>query len=661
MSTKTQTVHITSTGIRKILDKYTPERAISEFIWNGFDANATEVHLDFIIGSVEFDTIESLTISDNGHGICYEELSDHFQKFYESPKLRESSQTNYYIRGKNGYGRLTFFKFARFAEWQTVYQKDKNNYSYNIKISSENLRSFNTTEPEQTEQNVGTKVVFKEIHGLSQNYIEKKVKPFLEAEFAWFLELKDEFKIFVNGVELKYSNLIADLENFEKIIEDKEGNNINFKCKYLRWTKRLNTEFSCFYFLNENLELRSIKTTLFNNKGDGFWHTIVIVNDFFDEFILENYDDNEKTLKLFDDNNDRYIYSELLDKLNAYLKIKRKPFLKIQANKLIKKYEEEDVFPNFSNNSWDKIRKDKLEELVKGVYELEPAIFTNLNKEQKKIFLELLNLLLDNEEKDSLIKIIDAVVNLKKEEREEFAKILDYTRLSYVLNTINLIKDRIQTLENLKQIVFNHELRANERDHLQQFIEKHYWIFGEEYRMVCAEEIKFEEALRKYIYILRGVDEKTIIEHSDKNKEMDLFLAGTDFRDGKPHNLVIEIKNPTRVKKLGHKELGQIKQYIDVILKQDKFNDSNEFWSFYLIGQDYDDIIKNDIRNPDTGLLRDTNNHRLYVKKWSEIINDVERRLRYLLEKLKIERKQLSESSNLDEIIDEISNNSAVL
>lgn len=43
--------------------------------------------------------------------------------------------------------------------------------------------------------------------------------------------------------------------------------------------------------------------------------------------------------------------------------------------------------------------------------------------------------------------------------------------------------------------------------------------------MVCAEEVKFEEALRKYIYILRGVSEKKYIAHPNKYKEMDLFLT----------------------------------------------------------------------------------------------------------------------------------------
>jgi hypothetical protein len=412
----------------------------------------------------------------------------------------------------------------------------------------------------------------------------------------------------------------------------------------------LNDEYSRFYFVNENLELKNTKTTSLNNKGDNFWHSLVIVNNFFNNISNEE-EDYEQTLKLFTNYEERKLFKELTVRLNDYLKKKRRPFLKVQANNLVEKYEEEKVFPKFGKNDWDKTRKDDLKNLVKEIYEVEPAVFMKLNKEQKRIFLELLNLVMDSSESESLFKIIDAVVELDSYDRKEFAKILETTRLKQVISTINLIKNRLLVIENLKKIVFNHDLKANERDHLQKYIEKHYWIFGEEYRMVCAEEVKFEEALRKYLFILRGVREKIFIKHPDKYKEMDLFLAGTDFRDGKPHNLVVEIKNPTTIKKLKNKEVGQIKEYIDVILKQDEFNDYNEFWSFYLIGQDYDDIVRDDIQNHETGLLRKKNNHCLYVKKWSEITNEIERRLKYLLEKLKIERKSLSQKMSLDEII----------
>lgn len=142
---------------------------------------------------------------------------------------------------------------------------------------------------------------------------------------------------------------------------------------------------------------------------------------------------------------------------------------------------------------------------------------------------------------------------------------------------------------------------------------------------------------------------------------MDLFLTGTDFRDGSPHNLIVEIKNPTTIKILKPEQLTQLEQYMDVILKQDRFNDANEHWTFILIGQDYNDIVGRRITNKLTGLIQNGDNYSLYVKKWSEIINEVERRLKYLLDKLKIERTSLSKSNSLNEIMEEVSNNTAVM
>lgn len=295
------------------------------------------------------------------------------------------------------------------------------------------------------------------------------------------------------------------------------------------------------------------------------------------------------------------------------------------------------------------------------MYEVEPAIFMKLNKEQKKIFLELLNLVMDSSERNNLFKIIEAVVELDSNDRKEFAKILEVTKLKQVISTIELIRDRLLTLQNLKQLVFQHSLEAGEVKNLQVFIEKHYWIFGEEYRMVCSEEVKFEEALKKYLYILRGVTKKVYIDHPDKYKEMDLFLTGADFRGGSPHNIVVEIKNPTTIKRLKSEQLNQLEEYMDVILKQDCFNDANEHWTFILIGQDYDDIVGRRITNKLTGLTQSGDNYSLYVKKWSEIINEVERRHKYLLDKLKIERASLSKSNSLNDTMEEFSNNTAVM
>lgn len=646
------------------MNKYTPERAIAEYVWNGFDAKATVVNIDFEIDNAELDTIKNIRITDNGTGICYEELPIKFKKFYESQKRIANENNTEFTRGKNGYGRFTFYKFARFANWETRYSKDAQIMSYDIRIDSDTLKDYTTTEPLVSDDTTtGTCVVFNEISSdISSLFITKTLIPYLKAEFAWFLELKSEYQIYINGQELDYSSIIAEQESISPILSHNQKNNINFQCKYIRWNVKMNDEYSRFYFLNNDLELKFTKTTLLNKKGDNFWHSVIVIDDFFNEINCDNeLDDNAIQPKLFDNSADRKLFKELITQLNEFLKKKRRPFLKEQAEVMVTKYKNEDVFPKFGTEDWDIVRREGLENFVKELYEVEPAVFMKLNKEQKRVFLELLNLVMDSGERDSLFKILDAVVELDSNDRKEFAKILEITRLKQVVSTIKLISDRLLTLENLKKIVFNHTLQANEVRDLQSFIEKHYWIFGEEYRMVCAEEVKFEEALRKYIYILRGVSEKKYIAHPNKYKEMDLFLTSNDFRDGRPHNIVVEIKNPTTIKQLKSEQLNQLEQYMDVILKQDCFNDANEFWTFILIGQDYDDIVGRRVINKLTGLVQNDSNYSLYVKKWSEITNEVERRLKYLLDKLKIERATLSKSQSLNEVMNEVSNNTAAM
>lgn len=659
-----QTVEITSGGIRKILNRYTPERAISEYIWNGFDAKASIIHIDYEYENEELGTIKRIKISDNGTGICYEDLSAKFKKFYESQKRINNENNTDLTRGKNGYGRFTFYKFARFGQWNTSYLRGGQIMSYNIKINSDNLIDYSPTEPVIT-QNVdtGTCVIFDDIKSeLSCEYIKNKLIPYLKAEFAWFLELKEEYKIYVNNEELIYSSIIAEQESVDITLSTSEHHKGTFNCKFIRWNTKMNDEYSRFYFLNKELELKFTKTTLLNKKGDDFWHSIIVVDDFFNGIDCDiDKDEDSSIFKLFQDSKDIKLFKDLIAKLNDFLKKKRRPFLKEKAQQIVVKFKQEKVFPDFGSNDWDKVRKDGLEDLVKNMYEVEPAIFMKLNKEQKKIFLELLNLVMDSSERNNLFKIIEAVVELDSNDRKEFAKILEVTKLKQVISTIELIRDRLLTLQNLKQLVFQHSLEAGEVKNLQVFIEKHYWIFGEEYRMVCSEEVKFEEALKKYLYILRGVTKKVYIDHPDKYKEMDLFLTGADFRGGSPHNIVVEIKNPTTIKRLKSEQLNQLEEYMDVILKQDCFNDANEHWTFILIGQDYDDIVGRRITNKLTGLTQSGDNYSLYVKKWSEIINEVERRHKYLLDKLKIERASLSKSNSLNDTMEEFSNNTAVM
>lgn len=659
--------NITPKGIKKTLNEFSAEKAIGEYVSNGFDAGASIINI--VVNYSELEAVTDIIISDNGSGINHNFLATTFQPILESEKAYKRKEENIGLLGKDGYGRLTFFKFAQFAEWNTTYNQDDKNYTYSIKINAETLNKYDPSQPiiSNANQLVGTTVTFKEVsNNISKPFIEKKLTEYLKSEFAWFLELHKNkgYQIIINGSPIIHDDLISNQEDFTVEIQDTNGKDTHtFNCKFIQWSRKLVDEYSRFYFINEEEKLKYQKTTKLNNKGDQFYHSIIVKSSFFDNFVYDENEENNGTAKLFQFREDGKIFNQLTSELNNYLKKKRKPFLRNYASVLIKEFEAQKVMPEFGKNKWDEVRKYELETLVKELYEVEPALFVKLNIEQKKTFLHLLNLVLDSDERESLFKILENIIDLDFEERQELEKILKTTKLSNIIQALRLVHDRLIVLNKLKELVFKHELKANEVNHLQKVIEQHYWILGEEYNFVCSAEVKFEEALRRYLYVLRGEDLKTKIEHPDKLKEVDVFVTGQDYRNG-IHNIIIELKSPTSVKKLTNAQLGQIEKYKSTILAIDEFNDSSCQWSFYLIGQDYDTDISEKIDSAKNhglkNLVYQSKNYKIFVFKWSEVINDVETRLRWLNDKLQVEREKLTnESKSAQQIIEDLKTNTA--
>jgi len=647
-------VKITSKGIKSVLKRYKHPQSIAEYIWNGFDAKADCVEI--IYDANEIGNISSMQIKDNGYGIRQDLLKDKFGPFFESEKLSGESKNHSAIHGKNGVGRLTFFTFASSANWETTFRKDEKLYRYNVEIRKESLQSYTQSKSEAKVfdgKNTGTVVTFKGVNEINEGTF-KGVLSFLKSEFGWFLELNKhkDYNIKINGELLKYSDIIGEQESAEFIHRE---TGTKFNISYIRWQQEINKEFSKYYYKNSKKDEVWKDYTTLNKKGDHFYHSVFIQSDYFDNFNFVS-DENSKQPAMIggkkSDEQFKYLQSELAN----YLRKKRKPFLKEYSNKLVEEYEKEGVFPEFKENEWDKIKKNELTDVIRGLYETQPKIFSSLNIEQKKTFVGFLNLLLDSDERERVIFIIGKIVDLDEIERKELAELLKSTQLSKIIKTISLIKDRYKIISQLKELVFNKEINANEKDHIQKIIECHYWIFGEQYYLISAAEPKFEEVLRRFNYLLRGKDKKTKINHKDKNREMDIFICKQNKMVDTVENIVVELKHPKV--KLGDAELNQVKKYLDVINKQDEFNGDNSFWNFYLVGNSFDTSgrieaeLENSKSHGERFLVFKTNNYKIYVKKWSEIFTELECRYKYLEDKLEVEKGELIKTySSADEII----------
>ena len=182
--------------------------AISEYVWNGFEANATKVSIEYTHN--EAFGVKELIIKDNGEGRNYNELGETFGAFLASKKNLLSLQMK--SKANKGKGRFSFIAFSNNAEWHTVYKDNDVYKEYDIAMSSDKKEVIDCSEPQLSEQNAtGTEVRFFNINTLTvENMSFEVIESALLKDFAWFLYLykNKDAEIIVNGEKIDYKKYI---------------------------------------------------------------------------------------------------------------------------------------------------------------------------------------------------------------------------------------------------------------------------------------------------------------------------------------------------------------------------------------------------------------------------------------------------------------------
>jgi len=612
-------------------------KAIAEYIWNGFDAQATTIDIQYDTNEIGY--LNNLSISDNGTGIDFSELEDTFGKFQDSKKTHTFSKTGF-IKGKKGKGRYSFTTFANQAKWNTVFAKADKKFQYAIQIDRADSEKYGIASAKKiVKKETGTKVSFLGFYDMYGDQLEDDLFfDFLAGEFGWFLYLnKDrDYKIIVNGYKVEYKRIIADTEDFQTTIIDNK-----FKVTYVRWSKKIGDKYYN-YFLNSNKIEKHRVHTSFNNGAIDFHHSVYVESKYFNDFLP-----TKENSPSFDKNQQDETFKLLVSHLKKFIAEKEKEYIKKdKAENLIIKYRKDKIFPTFKNTSYEKLRKDDLENVVKELYCAEPKIFHKLNNTQSKTLVGFLNLLLDSEERDKILIIIDGIINLTDEERTELAETLSKTKFTHILSLVKLLENRHLTVETLKILIFDLEKFTNERDHIQKVIENNYWLFGEKYHLVSA-DVNFEIVLNNYLTFLEKNNNKkpkiSELNQSEKLRRPDIFICRKSSLpdpnsndDIIEENIIVELKRPSVV--VGKEQYRQIEDYMSFIINEVKFNSQLRQWKFIVVGKEVDAFIKGLYTSQkDKGkrfLVQAINNFEIYAMTWDDLFRQYKHRHRNLIDKL---------------------------
>lgn len=646
-----QRVSIDDPGIRNALQGYDVKRSICEYIWNGFDAGATVVKL--VLERNASDGIHAVQVIDDGTGIAHDTLYRSFAPFWESYRLQQQPSNDRLstVHGKNGIGRFSFFAFANKATWQTVYADSEGQHrSYDIVMEAGSLHRYQSSEPAATNDETGTVVRFTQIpSSLDKEFTKERLLAHLASQFVWLLELSasKHFKLLIDGKPLDYSHLVADSEEITHSIRHADTT-FQFVIRFIRWRPDVKDKSSQYYYLDSHYRLRYREYTPLNRKGDEFYHSVYITSRYFDNVDTSQFGkspgkgDSQALIGY-----SVSIFAKLRDFLDTYIGQKRAPYIQEYATKLVESYEEKGEFPRFGSNEWDVARHATFKQFITDLCQVRPRLIDDLKGQQRSVMLRLLNLALDSDEREQLFDILEQLVDLTVSERAQLARTLKVADLPHINRTIRMISDRFKAVSELKRIVYELKTFALER-HVQGMIEKHYWLFGEQFHLVTAAEPDFEEALRRFSTILNDDETDGDMDHPDKKKEMDIFAVRRIVGSETTECIVVELKRPS--KRLGEKELSQVKRYMRVIRSEERFNRPNLTWRFYLVGNAFDTLgfmageISNAERLGEPSLVhsQDDNRVRIYVKTWSEIFDEFEVRHSFLQKQLELRRRELA-------------------
>lgn len=640
LSVKNQSVD--SSGITKDY-----KEAICEYIWNGFEAQATEINVSFTLN--DLGGIASISVSDNGTGIDYNDIFDTFGAFLASQKNNLSLKIK--SKQNKGKGRFSFTAFSTQAKWNTVFDDNGTLKQYDITLDDATKESIDCSDcVDSNAHQTGTTVTFYNVFQLlEENLLSESFERHLLSEFSWYLYLNRNkgVRLVVNNEEIDFNKYINTTlsETITRSIDD-----YKFEISIIVWNEKIKEKYRC-YFFDSKESIKGIDTTTYNRNTLNFSHSVFVSSEFFNTWdYVPLFDVSDQIT--FDDGEEsvRMIVRKLRKEIQSLIESKIAFYMSSKADSEIQKMiEDRKTFPKFSEDEYGELRRRDMIRVTKEIYCLEPRIFYKLKDVQEKSLLAFLNLLLSSEERENILTVIEQIVELDSIQRQKFAEILKKTSLENIIDTISFVENRYRVIELLKHIIYDLHKYANERDNIQKIIESNYWIFGEQYHLASADQNMYR-ALEQYNYILYGAKAPTdtLSEEMEAQRRMDIFMCSsraleTSYGSYVEENIVVELKAPQIT--LNKTVLRQVEDYMDFIRKNPQFNSVLRNWKFIAVCKTVDDDVRHmytafkDKGKP--GLVFQSDMYEVYALTWDDVFKSFELRHKFILDKLNYNREAL--------------------
>ncbi|MGW0355825.1 hypothetical protein ACWDXV_16620 [Nocardia nova] len=288
---------------------------------------------------------------------------------------------------------------------------------------------------------------------------------------------------------------------------------------------------------------------------------------------------------------------------------------------VIAKWKEEQVYP------YDGTPTSAAEEVEREIFDIVAVIASpgiGRDKKQKSLSLRLLQEA-TRAEPSRTRRLLDAVLDLSGEEQEVLSELLERTKLASIIRSAQTVADRADFIEGLSRLLFSDATRKEFRevDQLHPMLVQEPWIFGDEWSLALSESGLTRVV--KTIVNMQAPDVEfapaPVLLSDGKRGRVDMMFYRYLPESEKNRNLVVELKRPMDLTMV---EYSQIAKYAAAITGHPEVASDRNVWDFWLIGTNVEDSLNN-LRS-DAGLVNETGSYRLWVKTWSELIDQAQRR-----------------------------------
>jgi len=601
-----------------------PLAAISELIWNAYDADATEVSVKLEKGQLT--ELGGILVIDNGTGIPLDTIEDSFQKLGGSWKRPGAKTTGgRAVHGEKGQGRFKAFSLGESVAWTSNHGDQR----FTIFGQKSNLKNFEVSDPVATSSQgctVAIRDVIKDFEIWATNGFADRVRD------VFALQLYDDpsFQIIYDGVAVDAREAIASVTPYP-IAVDQSGRTLEATLEIVEWHKSVDRKLMLclpgrfsFYEMPPGIQAR------------GFEFTAYLTAEHFQQ-LADNH--AEGLVELDPASN------ALIETAKARLREHFRAKEATRSRDKIQEWVEAAIYP-YEGAAADPIEineRQLFDVVALNLADYSPD-FEKSPPNQKKLVLQLIKAAIETGA-TNLLSILEKVIDLPKERQDELADLLRKTSLTAVINAAKAVTDRLDFLKALQLLVFEPKSRRQllERSQLHRIIAQETWIFGEQFNLVNDDQ-DLSSVLRSHIDLLGGEREtpdaaEPVLDAEGKVAIVDLMLSAripTPTDDERKH-LVVELKRP--LQPINEDVLGQIRKYAKAVALDPRFKHSNVEWDFVAISNKFtpDAELEARMAGKPRGLVMELDDPikiRVWAKTWGQIIQEAEGRLTFYKRRL---------------------------